>query len=127
MPDLPRNGSDQAAHDDSELARFLHLWAMNRGILMTPFHNMALMSPATNEADVDRHTEAFAAAVDASPTDARPRIRCRLLCWAGTRAAAGRRRAQVPYLGHDPCLRSNEAERAAKQDSSLGLGASGSA
>ena len=44
---------------------FLHLWAMNRGMLMTPFHNMALMSPATTEADVDRHTEVFAEAVDA--------------------------------------------------------------
>jgi glutamate-1-semialdehyde 2,1-aminomutase len=65
MPELPRNGSDQAAHDDSELARFLHLWAMNRGVLMTPFHNMALMSPATTEADVDRHTEVFEAAVRA--------------------------------------------------------------
>ena len=32
---------------------------MNRGVLMTPFHNMALMSPATTEADVDRHTEVF--------------------------------------------------------------------
>ena len=35
---------------------FIHLYALNRGILMTPFHNMALMSPATTEADVDRHT-----------------------------------------------------------------------
>ena len=52
-------------HADLELERFLHLWAMNRGVLMTPFHNMALMSPATTEADVDRHTEVFAAAVDA--------------------------------------------------------------
>jgi len=65
MPQHPRTGAEQADHDDSELARFLHLWAMNRGILMTPFHNMALMSPATTEADVDRHTEVFAAAVDA--------------------------------------------------------------
>jgi glutamate-1-semialdehyde aminotransferase len=65
MPDLPRTGSDQAAHDDSELARFLHLWAMNRGVLMTPFHNMALMSPATTEADVDRHTAVFTEAVEA--------------------------------------------------------------
>lgn len=64
MPDPPRNGSEQAAHGDFELERFLHLYAMNRGILMTPFHNMALMSPATTEADVDRHTEVFAAAVD---------------------------------------------------------------
>lgn len=65
MPELPRNGSDQAAHDDSELARFLHLWAMNRGVLMTPFHNMALMSPATTEADVDVHTAVFEDAVEA--------------------------------------------------------------
>jgi glutamate-1-semialdehyde 2,1-aminomutase len=65
MPDLPRTGAQQAAHADVELERFLHLWAMNRGILMTPFHNMALMSPDTTEADVDRHTEVFAAAVDA--------------------------------------------------------------
>ncbi len=61
----PRNGS--ALHDaaDPELERFLHLWAMNRGVLMTPFHNMALMSPATTDADVDRHTEVFAAAMEA--------------------------------------------------------------
>ena len=61
----PRNGS--ALHDaaDPELERFLHLWAMNRGVLMTPFHNMALMSPSTTEADVDRHTEVFAAAIEA--------------------------------------------------------------
>jgi len=61
----PRTGSEQAAHLDSELERFLHLWAMNRGILMTPFHNMALMSPATVEADVDRHTAVFDEAVEA--------------------------------------------------------------
>jgi glutamate-1-semialdehyde 2,1-aminomutase len=33
---------------------------LNRGILITPFHNMALMSPATTEHDVDRHTAVFA-------------------------------------------------------------------
>jgi glutamate-1-semialdehyde aminotransferase len=65
MPTRPRNGADQWANGDFELERFLHLWAMNRGILMTPFHNMALMSPATTEADVDRHTDVFEAAVDA--------------------------------------------------------------
>ncbi len=61
----PKNGS--VLHDaaDPELERFLHLWAMNRGVLMTPFHNMALMSPATTEADVDRHTAVFAEAVEA--------------------------------------------------------------
>jgi glutamate-1-semialdehyde aminotransferase len=59
MPEPPRNGADQMAHADAELDRLLHLWVMNRGVLMTPFHNMALMSPATTEADVDRHTAAF--------------------------------------------------------------------
>ena len=62
MPDRPRDGMEQWRHADPELERFLHLWAMNRGILMTPFHNMALMSPATTEADVDRHTEVFGGA-----------------------------------------------------------------
>jgi glutamate-1-semialdehyde aminotransferase len=65
MPDPPRTGAEQWANSDPELERFLHLWAMNRRVLMTPFHNMALMSPATTAADVDVHTEAFAAAVDA--------------------------------------------------------------
>ena len=36
---------------------YLHLFLLNRGVLITPFHNMALMSPATTEADVDRHTD----------------------------------------------------------------------
>ena len=65
MPRPPRTGAEQWANGDSELERFLHLWAMNRGVLMTPFHNMALMSPATTEADVDAHTAVFADAVDA--------------------------------------------------------------
>jgi glutamate-1-semialdehyde 2,1-aminomutase len=55
----PRNG--QQAHDamDFELERFMHLYAMNRGILLTPFHNMALMSPQTDSDHVDRHTRVF--------------------------------------------------------------------
>ena len=58
-PERPRNGSEAAAGGDAELDRFIHLYALNRGILLTPFHNMALMSPATTAADVDRHTEVF--------------------------------------------------------------------
>jgi glutamate-1-semialdehyde 2,1-aminomutase len=65
MPNPPHDGADQIAHADSDLERLLHLWVMNRGVLMTPFHNMALMSPATTEADVDRHTAAFDEAVSA--------------------------------------------------------------
>jgi glutamate-1-semialdehyde 2,1-aminomutase len=63
-PTPPQNGSDAAASTDHELERFLHLHALNRGILMTPFHNMALMCPATTEADVDDHTRAFSSALD---------------------------------------------------------------
>src|SRR5262249_21317428 len=52
----PRNGGEAAAAADPELDAFVHLYALNRGILLTPFHNMALMCPATTEADVDLHT-----------------------------------------------------------------------
>jgi glutamate-1-semialdehyde 2,1-aminomutase len=58
-PERPRNGTEAAAGADPQLDRLIHLYALNRGILLTPFHNMALMSPATTEADVDRHTEVF--------------------------------------------------------------------
>jgi glutamate-1-semialdehyde 2,1-aminomutase len=50
---------------DFELERFMHLFAMNRGILLTPFHNMALMSPATQQEDIDRHTKVFREALKA--------------------------------------------------------------
>src|SRR5579864_6491794 len=58
----PRNGGESAAAADFELERFLHLYALNRGVLLTPFHNMALMCPATTEADIDQHTKIFAEA-----------------------------------------------------------------
>jgi glutamate-1-semialdehyde 2,1-aminomutase len=58
-PERPRTGAEAAAGADAELDRFVHLYALNRGILLTPFHNMALMSPATTAEDVDRHTEVF--------------------------------------------------------------------
>jgi glutamate-1-semialdehyde 2,1-aminomutase len=64
MADPPHTGREQWDHGDFELERFLHLYALNRGVLMTPFHNMALMSPATTESDVDRHSEVFSRAVD---------------------------------------------------------------
>jgi len=52
----PRSGAQAAAAFDPRLDALLHLWMLNRGILMTPFHMMALMCPATSEADVDEHT-----------------------------------------------------------------------
>ena len=57
--DRPHNGSEAAAAGDPELDRLIHLYALNRGILLTPFHNMALLSPATTEQDVDTHTAVF--------------------------------------------------------------------
>jgi glutamate-1-semialdehyde 2,1-aminomutase len=62
-PDRPRNGGEAHAAGNFALERYMHLHALNRGILLTPFHNMALMSPATTEADVDRHSEVFREAV----------------------------------------------------------------
>ncbi len=62
-PDRPRNGAEAHAASNFELERYMHLYALNRGILLTPFHNMALMSPATTEADVDLHTDVFREAV----------------------------------------------------------------
>ncbi len=59
LPEPPSNGGQAAAGGDAELDEYLHLFLLNRGVLITPFHNMALMSPATEPADVDRHTEAF--------------------------------------------------------------------
>ncbi len=59
QPDRPRSGGEAAARKDPELDAYMHLFALNRGILLTPFHNMALMSPATTAEDVDRHTEVF--------------------------------------------------------------------
>lgn len=61
----PRTGGASAAAADPDLDDYLHLYAYNRGVLLTPFHNMALMCPVTTEADVDLHTEVFASALAA--------------------------------------------------------------
>jgi glutamate-1-semialdehyde 2,1-aminomutase len=63
MPQPPRNGGQAAAAHDEELEQYMHLFALNRGILMTPFHNMALISPATTASDVDYHSLVFGEAV----------------------------------------------------------------
>ena len=60
----PRNGGQSAAAEDELLDEFMHLYLLNRGVLLTPFHNMALMCPTTTTADVERHSELFAEAVD---------------------------------------------------------------
>ena len=57
----PRTGREAADAGDFELEQYLHLYLLNEGFLLTPFHNMALISPATTEGDVDAHTQAFRA------------------------------------------------------------------
>lgn len=61
-PEAPETGAASAAAADDELDEYLHLYLVNRGVLLTPFHNMALMCPATTDADVDRLLEVFGAA-----------------------------------------------------------------
>jgi glutamate-1-semialdehyde aminotransferase len=64
-PDPPRSGGASAGLHDTELEDALHLFMLNRGIIISQFHNMALMCPATTAAYVDRHTDVFAEAVAA--------------------------------------------------------------
>ena len=64
QPAPPRDGAEAGAAIDAQLERFMHLYALNRGVLLTPFHNMALMCPATTDADVEAHSEVFGAAVE---------------------------------------------------------------
>ena len=61
----PRNGTESAAAHDDDIEEYLHLYLSNRGVLITPFHNMALMCPDTTAADVDLHTVLFREAVAA--------------------------------------------------------------
>lgn len=61
----PRDGRDAAGKVDHALETYFHLAALNRGVLLTPFHNMALISPSHTEADVDRHTAVFRESVEA--------------------------------------------------------------
>jgi glutamate-1-semialdehyde 2,1-aminomutase len=61
----PTSGSESAAAEDVVLDEFMHLYLTNRGVLLTPFHNMALTCPATTEVQLDSLIEAFAGAVAA--------------------------------------------------------------
>ena len=61
----PRTGTESNAVYDGDLEEYLHLYLANRGVLMTPFHNMALMCPETTLGDAERHTRLFEDAVAA--------------------------------------------------------------
>jgi glutamate-1-semialdehyde 2,1-aminomutase len=60
----PRNGTEAEAAMQPELEHVLHLWLLNRGLLVTPFHNMMLTAPAASEADVDALVAAIGAGLD---------------------------------------------------------------
>ena len=55
----PRTGREAADSGDFELEQLIHLYLLNEGFLLTPFHNMALICPDTTEVDVNAHTAAF--------------------------------------------------------------------
>jgi glutamate-1-semialdehyde 2,1-aminomutase len=64
MPQPPRSGADVIAGRQPDLETLLHAFYMNEGILVTPFHTMLLMCPATSARDVERHTAVFAQFID---------------------------------------------------------------
>ena len=61
QPTAPRTGKEAADAGDFELEQYIHLRMLNDGILITPFHNMALVSPDTSKSDIEKHTKAFRA------------------------------------------------------------------
>ena len=64
-PTPPRNGSEAEAAMNPALEHALHLYLLNRGVLITPFHNMMLVCPDTSDADVTRLLQAFDEALTA--------------------------------------------------------------
>ena len=58
-PDAPRNAAEVKQHRNPDLEALLHLFLMNRGVLITPFHNMMLVCPGTTADDVDKHNAVF--------------------------------------------------------------------
>jgi glutamate-1-semialdehyde 2,1-aminomutase len=51
-PDPPTNGSEADKVLDGELEHLIHLGLLNRGVMITPFHNMMLVCPQTTVDDV---------------------------------------------------------------------------
>ena len=54
MPTLPKNGTEAKNNFDWQLMYYTHIYLSNRGILITPFHNMMLISPVTSDEDIDK-------------------------------------------------------------------------
>jgi glutamate-1-semialdehyde 2,1-aminomutase len=63
----PRNAAEMRKALDAATLSALHLWLINRGVLIAPFHTMMLVSPVTENAAIDRLVEAvdgFAGALE---------------------------------------------------------------
>ena len=56
-PELPRNGTEALLYAHSDVEHALHLYCLNRGVIITPFHNMMLICPSTTAAHVDKLVE----------------------------------------------------------------------
>ncbi|MBB5751776.1 aspartate aminotransferase family protein [Prosthecomicrobium pneumaticum] len=63
-PAAVRNGAEARAALDHTVERALHLHLLNRGVLVTPFHNMMLVAPTTTAAEVDRLVGLLAEALE---------------------------------------------------------------
>jgi glutamate-1-semialdehyde 2,1-aminomutase len=59
VKDKPRNGDEADRAFDDELDTLVHVYMANRGVLLTPFHTMVLISPQTTNEDVDLHNRVF--------------------------------------------------------------------
>jgi glutamate-1-semialdehyde 2,1-aminomutase len=64
IPHPPRTASEALAASAPALERLLHLYLLNRGVLVTPFHNMMLVSPATRREQIDSLLASFEQFID---------------------------------------------------------------
>ena len=59
-PQAPKNAEDMRQHLDPDLLEAFHLYLINKGVLIAPFHNMMLISPQTGFDAIDRLVSAVA-------------------------------------------------------------------
>ncbi len=106
----PRNGTESHAATDTELEDYLHLFLLNRGIYLTPFHNMALISPATTPDDVSPHLDVLEEAVRTSRLTRAVEL-ARNLSRADHSPGARSRLRSTPRDLRDPVERVRQLER----------------
>ena len=59
-PEPPKSAGDMRRHLDPDLIEAFHLYLINKGVLIAPFHNMMLISPQTGFDAIDRLVSAVA-------------------------------------------------------------------